>query len=389
MNRLKDETQPPADSILGFPNLVAYYRLDGDASDHGNVHNGKAISALPRSFGRNRGSYEFDGDGDHIEVAHSSQFNLKTFTIAAWIRPITGKSWFHRHTIVGKGQGTTTYVPGPCYYWFYRHRKSCPSWARIYSRDHRGTTPVNIAVQRGHVYVYYGPGSGSWQLSAHNVIDTNEWSHVVTSYDGSTLNIYVNGELKSSRPAPPPPFNRSNLTIGRLADQHDFRGLIDDVAIVGHALLPSEIRRLFNRAPRRPPSYGRHTMLEGAPGARQLIGRRSGTPLPNQVFFDEQSEGPILHAEFQSLQATIIYRPGPHLQRLRITGKPRPRQPVFILESLTETLDNITEKPARTVSTASFYISSSRRRNETIFGIAPDGGNIQKRYFYDSPRGSG
>ena len=46
-------------------------------------------------------------------------------------------------------------------------------------------------------YVYI---SGSWYVatSPANSVNLNQWSHVVGTYDGSTIKIYINGVLQAS-----------------------------------------------------------------------------------------------------------------------------------------------------------------------------------------------
>ncbi len=384
IRQLKDETSPPQDSVLGVPNLVAYYPLDGDTSDHGGTHNGEAISALPRSFGRIDGSYEFNGEGAHIKVPHSPQLNLETFTIAAWIRPISGKSKYYRHTIIGKGQGQTNYTPGDCFGFMGFSPTHCPiMWFREYTREDVGVTPITLAVRGNHLDVYYGPGSGTLQASVDSAIQHNQWSHIAVSYDGSIVKIYVNGELKKSQPAPAPPQNESDLTIGELANQHAFLGLINDVAIVGHALSPSAIHTLFQNAPTQPIS-NQFVTLDGTPGSRKLIGIERDTLLPHQVFFDESTQGPILHAEFPKIRdivlATVFFRSGSELRRLQIAWYRGG------FASTIESLDNETEASAGTISTGQFRPQSNQRVDQTLFGAAEDGGDIHKQYFYHVPR---
>lgn len=69
-------------------------------------------------------------------------------------------------------------------------------------------------------------------------VDRHGWSHVLATYDGSVMDLYVNGVLAASEPsALSLPDARSDLSIGAKQSRWRFyAGGIDDVAIYGRAL---------------------------------------------------------------------------------------------------------------------------------------------------------
>jgi hypothetical protein len=77
----------------------------------------------------------------------------------------------------------------------------------------------------------------------------NTWYHVVGSWDGSMMRIYVNGEQKKSAG----PFTGSldtgtgNKYLGRYVSAGcEFNGLIDEVRVWNRALSPEEIRASYD-----------------------------------------------------------------------------------------------------------------------------------------------
>ncbi len=75
---------------------------------------------------------------------------------------------------------------------------------------------------------------------------TSTWSHVVTTYDGTTRSIYFNGVLKVSDTPGALNTTAANFHIGSTASSEFFNGLIDDVAIYKRALTGAEVAALAN-----------------------------------------------------------------------------------------------------------------------------------------------
>jgi len=72
----------------------------------------------------------------------------------------------------------------------------------------------------------------------------NSWSHVVGTFDGATMRIYVNGALSSSAAASGPLAGGSGATfIGRLGQSlYPFQGTLDEVAVFPVALSAERVR---------------------------------------------------------------------------------------------------------------------------------------------------
>ena len=80
-------------------------------------------------------------------------------------------------------------------------------------------------------------------------LSSNTWYHVVTTYDGTTRSLYLNGVLKASDTnRGPNNATAAEFHIGKTCCAEYFTGLIDDVAIYNRALTESEVADLANSA---------------------------------------------------------------------------------------------------------------------------------------------
>src|SRR5262249_28123429 len=94
----------------------------------------------------------------------------------------------------------------------------------------------------------------------------NTWSHIATTYDGTTIRLYVNGALVRSRSAAGTIMTTTNpLRIGGNAIRSEwFDGRIDEVRIYNRALSGGEIQTDMN-TPIGPPDTTPPTISITAP----------------------------------------------------------------------------------------------------------------------------
>ena len=87
--------------------------------------------------------------------------------------------------------------------------------------------------------------SGSNTLDTpNNIIKANEWTHVVGTYDGKKVEIYLNGEVEAEKDASIPiPANSSSFVIGGTQESRDwFTGMIDEVKLYNRGLTEAEVK---------------------------------------------------------------------------------------------------------------------------------------------------
>jgi chitodextrinase len=200
------------------PGLVAAYGFEetsggatNDASGQGNHGslNGPARTASGR-YGR---ALAFDGVNDQVSVPDDASLDLAgSMTLEAWVRPSAAIAGWR--TVVIKEQ------PNDLVYALYAAGT--------------GYRPS------GHAFV---AGSDE-RVQAPGVLPADTWSHLATTYDGSTLRLYVNGALAGTLALTGPmavsagPFRIGGNTIW----DEWFEGAIDEVRVYDHALTGAAIQ---------------------------------------------------------------------------------------------------------------------------------------------------
>jgi len=166
--------------------------------------------------GRIEGALDFDGANDFVQVADSASLDItERITLAAWIRRDTAGV---RHNIVVKQTTTPPY------------------------------DAMHLVVGRADNVGFGLTIDGSWEQCAGGQTDAGDWYHVVGTYDGSEMRIFLDGEAAGTNSISGNiALNDSSLYIG-CADpgfaEYFFDGLIDDVRIYGRALTAFEVSRL-------------------------------------------------------------------------------------------------------------------------------------------------
>jgi hypothetical protein len=139
-------------------------------------------------------------------------------TLEAWVRPTAQNGW---QTVVQKEQ------PAGLAY-------------SLYSYDGAPGDPSGTDLPAGYVRIGFidEPIRGAAPLAL------NTWTHLAVTYDGSVLNMYVNGQLVATRAQSGSIVTSSSpLRIGGNSVFGEyFVGLIDDVRVYNRALTASEIQ---------------------------------------------------------------------------------------------------------------------------------------------------
>ena len=206
--------------------LVGWWKFDEGS---GNIAADTGDKALDGSLvgdagwvdGIMAGALVFDGDGDYVDLGKDPAFDITNqITVSAWIKVNAfDRNW---QTIIAKGDS---------------------AW-RL--QRNQGNNTLEFACS-GIVV----PGT-RWG-SIYGTVDVNDgrWHHVVGTYDGSQICLYVDGKLDvSSKASGPIKINDHTVFIGENSDQSDrfWNGLIDDVRIYSYALTPEEVAAITQNA---------------------------------------------------------------------------------------------------------------------------------------------
>jgi hypothetical protein len=116
------------------------------------------------------------------------------------------------------------------------------SWGLRETKRFNALRMLNVGAGIHH---YWYRGDITCEASACP-FSTSTWSHVATTYDGTTRSIYFNGVLKISDTPGALNTTAVNFHIGSTASNEFFNGLIDDVAIYKRALTAAEVTALAN-----------------------------------------------------------------------------------------------------------------------------------------------
>jgi formylglycine-generating enzyme required for sulfatase activity len=196
-------------------NLVAYWKLDGDATDSAGSNHGTIYGATPAT-GQIDGALSFDGLDDYVEIPYDPDLGLADkISIAAWIKiGDIGKL----SPVISKGTGPSgtinyeLYVYGPLNFHFW-----VPGWHRA--------------------------------VSEKKITDI-EWHHVAATYDRTEICLYIDGILDSCTSETTAMVNNNeDIYLGAKMSSWPFdylNGLLDEVAVYNQALSAEEIKSLYN-----------------------------------------------------------------------------------------------------------------------------------------------
>jgi len=187
--------------------LVAHYAFDegaGTLAGDGTIR-GAAWVETERGV-----ALKFDGKVACVECGHGSRLKLEDkLTISAWICP------------KGQPSGEPVIAGEDPRYWGITHYK-------------------------GRVYFYISGGSNYCKVP----VPYYRWSHVAGTFDGTTMKLYVDGDICDTRDLPAGTRIRSGTMVrigGGNRKGAYYNGIIDDVRVYGRALTGDEIAALAVR----------------------------------------------------------------------------------------------------------------------------------------------
>jgi len=199
-----------------------------DRSGQGN--NGKVTGATWTPAGRQGGAYQFAPSDNYITVPSSPALNGPQISIAVWIktscadnvwRRIMDKQWNHGFAL---------------------------SIAGAYTGKGKETSPRMTGHATSEINGRFFPSEA--------VVADGQWHHLVTTFDGTEQNLYVDGKLQhgGKRWTGVVEANRFDLTIGANRSNPDprldevgasFGGIIDEVMFYDRAVSAAEVQQIM------------------------------------------------------------------------------------------------------------------------------------------------
>ena len=196
-----------------------------DARDGtGNGHDG-AVSGAKWVSGKFGKALEFNGDGDHVLVSHAKALNLEEVSVAAWVFPT---AWNPDLNAIAQ------------------------KW-----EDGTNRRQYQLTIYQEKTWWYVSDAGDNWPRTdaTTTIINLNEWTHLVGTYDGATMRAYVNGVLDEEKPQAVGLFTSDvDVIIGGYGpttpvvynQNRHFAGVIDEVYFYDDALTEAEIGALMD-----------------------------------------------------------------------------------------------------------------------------------------------
>ena len=214
---------------------VAYWRLGEAGNTAGAVDlspntntgvyqgSGMTFSQLGATTGANSTTddgdtaVQFDGSGNGwVNVTSSASLSpTAAMSVEAWVY-FTGASFAAQNTVIGK-------LAGVGHGWLFDLLGGTPELFE------EGTTSAHL-------------------VSTGGTIPTNQWVHMVGTYDGTTIVYYQNGAASGSQASSGAiAENGTAVTIGAgVGGGHPFEGYIDEVALYNYALSANQVAAHLN-----------------------------------------------------------------------------------------------------------------------------------------------
>ena len=186
----------------------------GSQNSLGTCQVGTSAAWTNGSTGKINSSLNFDGTDDYIgNLKNVLATNTNSETISAWVRPNN--------------------LSGDKY---------------IFIQN--GPTLFHISNDKlaGGIY------TGSWTtITSVSSLVANVWSHVVMTYDGSNIKLYINGKFDSSVAKTGNLVSLSCVEIGRFNGgdcstgiSSYFNGQLDDIRLYNYALTTEQVKQIYN-----------------------------------------------------------------------------------------------------------------------------------------------
>lgn len=206
-------------SKVSTGNLVLDLPFDGNADDRSGFNNNGVVFGAVLTTDRhgypNR-AYWFDGNDDLIRVTNNPGLNFQNaITVSLWIRV---DQFFSREA----------------------YPISHGNWENRWK----------ISISNGRVRWTIKTTAGIKDLDSRQLLSSQLFYHIVTTYNGEDMEIYVNGELDAITTFSGTLLQTTHdLSIGQhlpTVSGYNFKGVLDEIRVYDYALGFNDIQRLYD-----------------------------------------------------------------------------------------------------------------------------------------------
>ncbi|MBN1393741.1 MAG: LamG domain-containing protein [Pirellulales bacterium] len=199
--------------------LIAHYKLNGDANDaSGNGHDG-APTDVSYDTGKAGQAASFNGSSSKIQVPDAADLRMTdTGTLACWFKRGDTSAVNMKLIIKGNSSAYTA-------------------------------LSYQLYLNSGYPRLYLSNGSTGVIIQWPSQVSDTGWHHLVGAWDGSCLNLYLDGEAATPvAQTVNVQADTSDLWLGinGTIGNQQFYGLIDDARIYSEALAANEIKAIYN-----------------------------------------------------------------------------------------------------------------------------------------------
>ncbi|QGA80302.1 LamG domain-containing protein [Candidatus Nanohalobium constans] len=192
---------------------ISRYKLNGSVNDSWGENDGTDSTSTGFVDGVYDQAKEFDGSDDQVELPQNAfDSGDGSVTISKWIKTETTGTNVVPLSIEGV-------------------------WVHRVNRDGNGKFSVTYT------------GSSADIISSQTTVNDGNWHHVVSTSDGSTTSIYVDGILENQQSQTQNTVSDLSAasTIGSNTGNAHYKGYVDDVRIYNQVLNPIQIEKLYNK----------------------------------------------------------------------------------------------------------------------------------------------